>query len=58
VVRLATKREWLVERDLAKVGRGKFSKDAHAALDTARAEGVVFDDDAAVSPAPEATEEV
>lgn len=41
---MTTAREYLVERDLAKPGRGKFSKVAHAALEKALAEGVKFSD--------------
>lgn len=37
-------REWLVERSLAKPGRGKFSKEAHLALSKAVASGVTFSD--------------
>jgi hypothetical protein len=39
---MQTEREWLVERDLAKPGRGKFSNAAKEALAKARAEGVEF----------------
>lgn len=42
---MATKREWLAEKGLAKAGaRGKFSKVAHEALVKAVADGVVFDE--------------
>jgi hypothetical protein len=41
---MATKREFLVEKGLAKPGRGRFSTEAKAALATAEAEGVVFDE--------------
>jgi hypothetical protein len=41
---MATKREFLVEKGLAKPGRGKFSAVAHAALAEAEANGVVFDE--------------
>lgn len=41
---MATKREYLVERGLAKPSRGRFSKEAVAALAAAEAEGVVFDE--------------
>jgi hypothetical protein len=37
-----TKREYLVERNLAKPGRGRFSREALAILANAEAEGVVF----------------
>lgn len=47
---MATKREWLAERGLAKPGaRGKFSKEAHEALDAAVASGVVFDEPVVVA---------
>ena len=46
---MATRREYLVSKGLAKEGRGKFSTAANVALASARAEGVVFDDD----PTPE-----
>jgi hypothetical protein len=43
---LVTKREWLAERGLAQAGmRGRFSKEANAALEQAIADGVVFADD-------------
>jgi hypothetical protein len=38
------KREYLVSKNLAKPGRGKFSRAAHAELQRATAAGVVFDD--------------
>lgn len=41
---MATKREYLVEKGLAKPGRGKFSTVAHEALAEAVANGVVFDE--------------
>ncbi len=41
---MATKREYLVEKGLAKPGRGRFSVEARAALAAAEAEGVVFDE--------------
>lgn len=48
---MQTRREYLVGLGLAKAGRGKFSKDALAALDAARAKGVKFsDDDAPAKP--------
>lgn len=37
-----TEREWLVSQNLAKPTRGRLSKDAHAALDKAKAAGAVF----------------
>lgn len=42
---MATRREYLIDLDLAKPGRGKFSKDAHEALAKAREAGTVFDDE-------------
>lgn len=48
---MQTRREALVAQGLAKPGRGKFSKDALAWLETQRAQGVKFsDDDAPVKP--------
>ena len=44
---MVTKREWLVQKGLAKPGRGKFSKAAHDALAQAVKDGVVFDEPAA-----------
>lgn len=42
---MVTKREWLVERGLAKAGaRGRFSREANAALAKAISEGIVFDE--------------
>lgn len=41
---MATKREYLVGLGLAKEGRGRFGKDALAALAKAEAEGIVFDE--------------
>lgn len=43
---MATRREYLVDLNLAKPGRGKFSKGAHEALAKAREAGTVFDDEA------------
>lgn len=40
-----TRREYLVSKGLAKPGRGKFSKAAIEALDEAKAQGIVFDED-------------
>ena len=37
-----TKREWLISKGLAKNSRGKFSKEAKAALEEAEKSGVVF----------------
>lgn len=39
---MKTEREWLVEKGLAKPGRGKFSNAAKEALAKAKAEGVEF----------------
>ena len=39
-----TKREYLVSLGLAKPGRGRMSREAHAALAKAEAEGMTFDD--------------
>lgn len=41
---MATRREFLVEKGLAKPTRGRFSAEAKAALAEAEAAGVVFDD--------------
>lgn len=41
---MTTAREYLVEKGLAKAGRGKFSKVAHGALAEAIANGVKFSD--------------
>lgn len=41
---MATKREYLVGKGLAKPGRGRFSKEANDALAAAEAAGVVFDE--------------
>lgn len=41
---MATKREYLAGLGLAKPGRGRFSKEAVAALEAAVASGVVFDE--------------
>lgn len=49
---MATKREWLHSKGLAKLGRGKFSNEAKAAITKAEAEGIVFDD---ATPTPKAT---
>lgn len=49
---MATKREYLVTLGLAKDGRGKFSAAAHAALDAAIANGVVFDEPVKPEPKP------
>jgi len=37
-------REYLIQQGLAKAGRGKFSNDAKAVLNTAVADGMVFTD--------------
>lgn len=41
---MQTKREWLAGQGLAKMGRGKFSNDAKAALAKAEAGGMKFSD--------------
>lgn len=41
---MATKREYLIGKGLAKPGRGRFSKEANEALAAAVAAGVVFDE--------------
>ncbi|AXG66288.1 DNA bridging protein [Streptomyces phage Annadreamy] len=40
---MATEREYLMSLGLAKEGRGRYSKDARAALDKAKADGMTFD---------------
>lgn len=55
---MATKREYLVSLGLAKPGRGKFSREAHAALAKAEADGMVFDEAVPSKPAPKATKTV
>lgn len=42
---MQTRREYLVEKGLAKEGRGKFSTEAKAELDRARAAGIKFSDE-------------
>lgn len=42
---MPTKREYLVSKNLARPGRGRFSREAVAALERARQEGVIFDDE-------------
>ena len=49
---MATRREWLIDQDLAVPGRGKFRKEAHEALDRARLAGIVFDDENPATPEP------
>lgn len=41
---MATRREYLIDLNLAKPGRGRFSREAVEALTKAEAEGVVFDE--------------
>lgn len=41
---MVTRKEWLAERGLAKLGRGKLSKEANAAIAEAVANGITFDD--------------
>jgi hypothetical protein len=45
-----TQREYLISLGLAKATRGKFSREGHAALATAREGGMVFDDDHKATP--------
>jgi hypothetical protein len=52
---MATKREFLVEKGLAKPGRGRFSREAKDALAQAEKDGVVFDDPTPVSKPKEVT---
>ncbi|QOI67579.1 Lsr2-like DNA bridging protein [Streptomyces phage Beuffert] len=40
---MATEREWLVSQGLAKMGRGRYSAEAKAALANAKANGMTFD---------------
>lgn len=40
---MATEREWLVSQGLAKMGRGRYSAEASAALKKAKADGMQFD---------------
>jgi len=49
---LQTPREYLVSLGLAKDGRGKFSKEAHEALEKAKASGIVFAEKVAATPKP------
>lgn len=42
---MPSKREYLVAKNLAQPGRGRFNKAALAALERARADGVKFDDE-------------
>lgn len=41
---MQSKREWLASKGLAKIGRGKFSNEAKAALAKAESEGMKFSD--------------
>lgn len=47
---MVTQREYLVGLGLASPGRGRFSKDAHAALNKALSEGMKFTDGSAPAP--------
>jgi hypothetical protein len=47
---MVTKRDWLVQKGLAKAGRGKFSNAAKAEIDKAVKDGVVFDEPLTVGP--------
>lgn len=51
---MVTKRDWLASLTppLAKPGRGRFSREAIAAIAKAESEGMVFDDPAPSKPAP------
>lgn len=53
---MTTKREYAVSLGLAKEGRGKLSRDAHAAIDKAEAEGTVFTDPVPVVRNPDTLE--
>ena len=46
---MTTKREYAISLGLAQPGRGRLSREAHAAIDKALAEGMTFDD---ASPKP------
>lgn len=54
---MATKREYLIERGLAKPGRGRFSNEAKAVLAAAEAAGVVFDEPVKSEPVKSETDE-
>ena len=41
---MVTRRDWLVEKGLAKPGRGRMSKEAHEAINEAIANGMKFSD--------------
>lgn len=49
-----TKREYAVSLGLATMGRGRLSREAHAAIAKAEAEGMTFDDAVKVAPTPKA----
>lgn len=58
---MQTRREYLADLGLAKIGRGKFSTAAKAQLDKARSEGIKFSDEVVtevVKPTGEKTTEV
>jgi hypothetical protein len=42
---MPTKREYLISKDLARPGRGRFSREAVAELERARQSGMTFDDE-------------
>lgn len=46
---MVSRRDWLVSKGLAKPGRGRLSREAHAAIEKAIADGMTFDDVAVVS---------
>lgn len=48
---MTTKREYAISLGLAKPGRGRLSAEAHAAIQKAMGEGVVFSDSTPTSPA-------
>lgn len=50
---MPTKREYLISKGLAQPGRGRFSREAVAALERARQDGVTFDDEGVGSGNPE-----
>jgi hypothetical protein len=52
---MPTKREYLISKDLARPGRGRFSREAVAELESARKSGVVFSDEGPVLADPEAS---
>lgn len=55
---IQTKREYAVSLGLATMGRGRLSREAHAAIAKAEAEGMVFSDTKPVVNTPSATKPV